>query len=96
MELNACGDFWQYHSWLFILAMFFFPRLTMLFGGICSMAFAGVLFWFGWVLAPRLTVAIIATFLYFPTNPVLCVFTWLWALSGESAEKQMWFKSQSR
>lgn len=92
MGLNPCGDFWQYHSWLFILAMFFFPRLTMLFGGICSMAFAGVLFWFGWVLAPRLTVAIIATFLYFPTNPVLCVFTWLWALSGEAGEKRMCFK----
>jgi len=96
MDLKACGDFWQYHSVLFILAMFFFPRLTMIFSGVIGMAFAGPLFWIGLILVPRLTVAIIATFLYFPTNPVLCVFTWLWALSGESAEKQMWFKSQNR
>ena len=67
--------------------MAIFPRLTMLFTGICSMFFAGPLFWVGWVLAPRLTVAILATFFYFATNPVLCVFVWIWAFSGESAEK---------
>ena len=86
--LVPCGDFWQLHGFLFILAMCFLPRLTMLFSSICFMPFAGVLFWFGWVLAPRLTVAIIATFLYFPSNPILCVLTWMWALGGETAEKR--------
>ena len=85
--LQPCGDFWQYHSILFIIAMCLFPRITMLLSGICFMPFAGVLFWLGWVFLPRLSVAIIATFLYFPTNPILCVFTWIWALAGEQKEK---------
>jgi hypothetical protein len=87
-SLQPCGDFWQYHSILFIIAMFIFPRITMLISGICVMPFAGLLFWLGWVFVPRLSVAIIATYLYFPTNPVLCVFTWLWAVAGERAEKK--------
>jgi hypothetical protein len=32
-------------------------------------------------------VAIIGTTLYWSTNPLLCIFTWLWALAGESTEK---------
>jgi hypothetical protein len=87
--LESVGiSFWEFHGFWFIFFMFLFPRLTMLFTGICFMPFTGVLFWFGWVLAPRLTVAILATFFYFQTNPVLCVFTWLWALGGESTEKK--------
>lgn len=86
-------SFWQFHGFFFVLFMCLFPRLTMLFSGICFKAFAGPLFWVGWILAPRLTVAIIATFLYWNTNPVLCVLTWMWALSGESAEKTSFAKS---
>ena len=77
-------DFWTNHTWIFVLAMFFFPRLTMLlatsFGG-------GFLYWLGWFFAPRLTVAIIATILYSQTNIVMVVLAWIWALSGESCEK---------
>jgi hypothetical protein len=79
-------DFWTVHGWGFILCMFFFPRITMLATGICS-AFSGVLFWFGWLLAPRLTVAILATSVYWDTNAVLVVLAWMWAFSGESTEK---------
>ena len=76
-------DFWTLHGWGFILAMFFFPRLTMLFGTVHG----GLLWWLGWLFLPRLQVAIIATLRYGETNPALVVITWLWALSGESTEK---------
>ena len=81
-------DFWTVHGWGFIFCMCLFPRLTMLFTGICSMVFSGPLFWVGWVFAPRITVALIASLLYFNTNPIVCVFAWLWALGGESSEKR--------
>ena len=63
-----------------------FPRLTMLFMGICA-AWSGPLFWVGWVLAPRITVAVLATCCYWGTNPILCVITWIWALGGEGGKK---------
>ena len=77
-------DFWANHTWVFVFFMCFFPRLTMLlattFGG-------GFWYWVGWFLAPRLTVAIIATMLYSQTNLTMVVLAWFWALGGESAEK---------
>ena len=79
-------NFWDVHSIFFILFMFGFPRLTMLFTGVCA-AWFGPLFFLGWLLVPRLTVAILATTVYWHTNPVLCVFAWIWAFCGESAEK---------
>lgn len=80
-------DFWELHSIGFVICLAFFPRLTMLFMGICS-AFSGGWFWIGWIFAPRLTVAILASCIYWDTNPVLVVFTWLWAMGGESTEKK--------
>lgn len=79
-------SFWQAHGIFFIFFLFFFPRLTMLLTGICF-AWSGVLFWLGWVFAPRLTVAILATTVYWHTNPILCVLAWVWALGGETVEK---------
>ena len=87
--LESAGvNFWQVHSILFVIVMCIFPRITMFITGICFMPFTGLLFWLGWLLTPRLTVAILASFFYFTTNPILCVLAWLWALSGESAEKK--------
>lgn len=77
-------NFWDYHGFLFILAMFFFPRLTMLFATTVG---GGFLYWLGWLVAPRLTVAIIATSLFYEHNVVLLIFTWIWALGGEFGEK---------
>ena len=77
-------DFWQVHGWGFIFCMFFFPRLTMLFATTFG---GGFFYWLGWLFAPRLTVAIIATYLFGHTNTALVVFTWLWALGGEATEK---------
>ena len=77
-------DFWDVHGIWFIIFMFFFPRLTLLFS---SVAFGGVLWWLGWIFAPRLLVAILATTAYWDTNPVLCVLAWIWALCFETGEK---------
>jgi len=87
MSLESVGNFWQYHGIGFCIAMFLFPRITMIFASICSMAFAGPLFWLGWIFVPRLTVAILATSFYFHSNPILCVFVWFWAFSLEIKEK---------
>lgn len=78
------NNFWDYHGWLFILAMLFFPRLTMLFATTVG---GGFLYWLGWLLAPRLTVAILATILFHEHNTVLLIVTWIWALGGETTEK---------
>jgi hypothetical protein len=77
-------DFWTYHGLGFIFCMFFFPRLTMLFATTVG---SGALYWLGWFIAPRLTVAIIATSYFWQTNVILCILTWMWALAGESTEK---------
>lgn len=77
-------NFWEYHGLLFILCMFFFPRLTMLFATTTG---GGLLYWLGWIFAPRLTVAILATMLFYQHNVLLLIFTWIWALGGESGEK---------
>lgn len=77
-------SFWEVHGLFFIFFMFFFPRLTLLFS---SVATGGILWWLGWLFAPRLLVAILATINYAQTNPIVVILTWCWALSGETAEK---------
>ena len=77
-------NFWDVHGIWFMFFMFFFPRLTLLFSSVVS---GGVLWWLGWVFAPRLLVAILATFAYWESNTILVVLTWFWAIGGESAEK---------
>ena len=76
-------DFWDVHGVGFLLAAAFFPRLAMLFA--VSVPF-GWLAWTGWVFAPHLTVAILATTFYWDTNPVLCVIAWLCAFAGTGGE----------
>lgn len=80
-------DFWSVHSIWFIVFMFLFPRLTMLFMGICFYPFAHpILFWIGWFIGPRYIVAILATSVYWDTNPVLCFMAWMAAFGVSSAE----------
>jgi hypothetical protein len=76
--------FWDVHGFFFLFFMFFFPRLTLLFS---SVAFGGFFWWVGWLIAPRLLVAILATAAYWSTNPVLVFFTWVWAVVVETGEK---------
>jgi hypothetical protein len=77
-------DFFLSHSapWLLLVGLAVFPRLTLLFvGG----PFA-VVHWLGWVFAPHLLVAILATSRYWDSNPVLCVVAWFIALAGTGGE----------
>ena len=86
-------NFWDVHGLLFLICMFFFPRLTLLFS---SVPIGGIFWWLGWVFAPRLLVAILATTAYWHTNMILVIMTWFWALGGESAEKGALHKGGSR
>lgn len=78
-------SFWDKHGFFFILFMFFFPRLTLIFS---SVAFGGFFWWLGWIFAPRLLVAVLATFAYLHTNPALVFFSWVWAATFEVFEKR--------
>ena len=88
-------NFWDVHGLFFILFLAFLPRFTMFVTGI-FFAFGGFFFWMGWLFAPRLTVAILATQYYWSSNPLLCVITWIWALGGESTEKKVVHKKSQR
>ena len=77
-------SFWHHHGLFFILFMCFFPRLTLFFS---SVPFGGIFWWLGFIFAPRLLVAILATTNYWQTDMILCVLTWIWALGGEGFEK---------
>ncbi len=84
-------DFWDVHGWMFVLAMCFFPRLTLLFSSVAS---GGIFWWLGWLFAPRLLVAILASLAYWHTNAILVIITWIWALAGEGMEKGALSKSR--
>lgn len=77
-------DFFEVHGWFFLIAIAFFPRLTLLFS---SVAFGGFFWWLGFIFAPRFLVAVLATTAYWNTNPVLVTISWLVAISGETSEK---------
>lgn len=77
-------DFFEVHGWFFLVAISFFPRLTLLFS---SVPFGGFFWWLGFIFAPRFLVAILATTAYWNTNPALVTIAWLVAVSGETSEK---------
>lgn len=70
------------HPWLLLAGLAVFPRLTLLFFG----GPFGVLHWLGWVVAPHVLVAVLATSMYWHTNPVLCVVAWFIAFAGTGGE----------
>lgn len=77
-------NFWDKHGIFFLIFITFFPRLTLLFS---SVPFGGFFWWLGFIFAPRLLVAILATVTYWQHNPILVLISWLVALGGESGEK---------
>jgi hypothetical protein len=80
-------NYWDVHGWWFLFFMLFFPRLTMLFMGQCFVTYLHpILFWCGWLVAPRLVGAILATTYYWATNPTLVVMAWIFALGGTGSE----------
>ena len=95
-------DFTVVHPhWIILsLCLVFLPRLTLLFMllliGLCTPDGGYFfLFWFGWLVFPRLTVAILAL-PYFAANPVLVVLAWIVAFSGETAEKRSVSRTRDR
>ena len=87
-------DFWQAHGWLFLICVAFFPRITMVVLGTVSSF--GLLGWLGWIFAPHLVVAILATTFYWHTNPVLCVIAWIVALGGTRTEAKTVSRATTR
>lgn len=79
-------DFWEVHGIFFLFFITFFPRLTMLFA--VAVPF-GPLAWLGWIFAPHLTVAVLATQYYWNTNPILCVIAWFVAFAGTGGEAKV-------
>ena len=77
-------DFWEHHGWFFLFGMSMFPRITMLIVG--TVSGFGLLGLFGWLFVPHLTVAVLATNMYWQTNPILCIIAWIMAFSGTSGE----------
>ena len=77
-------DYWTQHGVLFLIFVTVFPRLTLL---LSSVPTGGILWWLGWLMAPRLLVAMLATLTYWNQNPFLVVISWLVAVGGESSEK---------
>lgn len=82
-------DFFVKHGWFFLFSVALFPRLTLLVSGLIfgTIEFGGLLWWAGFLIAPRILVAILATVSYWHTNQFLVVMSWLIALGGESSEK---------
>ena len=85
-------NFWDVHGALFLMFLALFPRLTLL---LSNVALGGPLWWLGWIFAPRLLVAVLATFAYWQTNPMLVTIAWLIATFGESSEK-LWLARTRR
>ena len=79
-------NFWDAHGsvWGLILLFGFavFPRITTFFAA----GPFGCLAWLGWIFAPHLLVAILATYMYWHTNPILCVIAWFFAFGGTAGE----------
>lgn len=85
-------SFWDVHGaaggLLFLFFLFFLPRLTLAFLALLTGAI-GITFWglIGWIIFPRILVAIIGTSIYWETNTALCALAWIAAFMGESGEK---------
>lgn len=78
------SNYWDRRGVFFLIFITVFPRLTLLFS---SVATGGLIWWLGWLLVPRILVAVLATIAYWNQNPILVVISWLVAVGGESSEK---------
>ena len=79
--------FWDVHGIIFLLSITLIPRFTLLVSiFFFNMVSGGIFWWLGFIFAPHLLVAILATSIYWDTNPVLCIISWFVALTGTGAE----------
>ncbi len=82
------ANYWDHHGFAYLFFLAVFPRLTLLYALFVGGAvWGGVVGWLGWIFAPRLLVAVLATLEYWHANPLLVVIAWLIAIGGESGEK---------
>ena len=83
-------SFWSNHTYdyIFLIGFTLFPRFSLLF---CNISWSFFIL-IGWLFLPRITIAILATLFYSPTNPILVILSWMFALGGESAEKKYGYK----
>ncbi len=79
-------NYWDNHGIVFLICIAIFPRLTLFFATIMSFGLFG---WLGFIFAPHILVAILATNYYWDTNPILCVIAWVIALGGSSGEAKV-------
>lgn len=97
IEINKAvtsENFWNVHGFWFLIFMNIFPRITMYIATPFPIGIGG---FFGWLIAPRIYAAILATTFYWSTNPTLCVITWIIALGTTGVtitigEKKLQFK----
>lgn len=75
-------DYWDSHGILFLIGLVVFPRLTLLFSGAAGIYFSGLVWWLGWLFLPRFAAALIGSLVYWETNPILVMGSWLVALSA--------------
>lgn len=83
-------NFWDTHPEgvcaLLLVGLALFPRLTLLAMVLWDGLHLGLWSWLGWLVAPHLLVAIVATDRFWHTNPVLCVLAWCFAFGGTGSE----------
>jgi len=81
-------DFWDYHGIIFLICIYYFPRITMLLATSVSFGFFAIL---GWVFTPYFLAAIYATIYYWSSNPILCIIAWIIAIlktSNDAKERK--------
>jgi hypothetical protein len=79
-------NYWQHHGVLFLIGCAIFPRITTLFFSAATFGLWSIL---GWIFAPHLLVAILATTYYWDTNPVLVIISWFFAFGGTGGEAKV-------
>ena len=84
--------YWTNNSILFLIGLTFFPRISLLF---CNIS-GNILFWIGWFFLPRIMTAVLATYFYSSTDPLLVILSWLFAIGGETAEKSYGYKIKNK
>ena len=81
--MNTPLNFWEGHGIFFLIFMALFPRVTLV---IITAHPAGWVAWVLWLFFPRFLAAILATYYYWDTNPILVLATWVVAITFSGGE----------
>lgn len=85
-------NFWDVHGIFFLIGLILIPRIMLAILYIVgNTLMGGIFFWLGWLITPHLVIAIVATHLYWHTNPVLVIFAWLLGF-GDFGELKLGFE----